>query len=87
MFSFNLTNLPVWSQHEGCDTLHAVGRFLHAPNLCHKIVGLPNDPGGPGWIGYSQHSYNCLPLPTNYLCAEEVLDFRDAAFNITWNEN
>lgn len=33
------------------------------------------------WLGYSQHSKNCLPLPTKYLKAEEVLGFRDAAWN------
>lgn len=42
---------------------------------------LPNDKGGPGWIGYSQHSYESLPLPTNTLPSHEVLDFRDEAFD------
>ncbi|RAU20880.1 B12-binding domain-containing radical SAM protein [Paramagnetospirillum kuznetsovii] len=46
-----------------------------------KGWALPDDPGGPGWIGYSQHSYDCLPLPTETLSAIQVLDFRDAAFN------
>ncbi|MBN9122097.1 MAG: radical SAM protein [Planctomycetes bacterium] len=32
------------------------------------------------WTGYSQHSRDCLPLPTRYLTAREVLKFRDAAF-------
>lgn len=32
------------------------------------------------WTGYSQHSRDCLPLPTRYLPAREVLRFRDAAF-------
>lgn len=41
---------------------------------------LPNDPGGPGWIGYSQHGYESLPLSTNSLASHEVLDFRDYAF-------
>ncbi len=41
---------------------------------------LPDDPGGPGWIGYSQHAYDCLPLPTDTVPAQQVLDFRDAAF-------
>lgn len=43
---------------------------------------LPDDPAGPGWIGYSQHSYECLPLPTEKLSAAEVLRFRDNAFRI-----
>jgi anaerobic magnesium-protoporphyrin IX monomethyl ester cyclase len=32
------------------------------------------------WTGYSQHSRDCLPLPTRYLPAREVLRFRDQAF-------
>lgn len=40
---------------------------------------LPEDPGGPGWIGYSQHAYETLPLPTEALTAAEVLAFRDYA--------
>jgi anaerobic magnesium-protoporphyrin IX monomethyl ester cyclase len=32
------------------------------------------------WTGYSQHSRDCLPMPTRYLPAREVLRFRDQAF-------
>jgi radical SAM superfamily enzyme YgiQ (UPF0313 family) len=32
------------------------------------------------WTGYSQHSRDCLPMPTKYLPAREVLKFRDEAF-------
>ena len=42
---------------------------------------LPDDPGGPGWIGYSQHAYESLPLPTETLASQEVIDFRDEAFD------
>ena len=42
---------------------------------------LPDGEGGPGWIGYSQHAYESLPLPTEHLSAEQVLDFRDSAFD------
>jgi radical SAM superfamily enzyme YgiQ (UPF0313 family) len=31
--------------------------------------------------GWSFHSYECLPLPTKYLSAAEVLRFRDQAWN------
>jgi anaerobic magnesium-protoporphyrin IX monomethyl ester cyclase len=34
------------------------------------------------WSGYSQHSYDCLPLPTEKVSAAEVLRFRDNAFHI-----
>lgn len=33
------------------------------------------------WHGFSQHSYETLPLPTKYLSAKEVLKFRDNAFH------
>ncbi len=33
------------------------------------------------WHGFSQHSYEMLPLPTKYLSAPEVLKFRDDAFH------
>ncbi len=32
------------------------------------------------WLGYSQHAYECLPMPTKYLSGEEVLWFRDEAW-------
>lgn len=33
------------------------------------------------WHGYSQHSYETLPLPTKHVSAAEVLSFRDDAFH------
>ena len=33
------------------------------------------------WSGYSQHSIDCTPLATRHLTADEVLAFRDAAFD------
>ena len=32
------------------------------------------------YAGYSQHSYECQPLPTNHLSANQVLAFRDEAW-------
>lgn len=32
------------------------------------------------YAGYSQHSYECQPLPSKYLSAEEILKFRDEAW-------
>ena len=46
-----------------------------------KQWSLPDDRGGPGWIGYSQHAYDSHPLPTDSLTATEVLTFRDRAFS------
>lgn len=42
---------------------------------------VPDDPGGPGWIGYSQHAYETLPLQTQGLDGTQVLDYRDQAFH------
>lgn len=40
----------------------------------------------PGsWHGFSQHSYEMLPLPTKHLGAKEVLKFRDEAFQEFFN--
>jgi radical SAM superfamily enzyme YgiQ (UPF0313 family) len=33
------------------------------------------------WAGYSQHSYECRPLPTATLTSADVLRFRDDAFH------
>jgi hypothetical protein len=33
------------------------------------------------WGGFSQHSYDCLPLPTEKVSAADVLGFRDSAFD------
>ena len=33
------------------------------------------------WIGYSQHSFETRPLPTEKLTSAEVLKFRDEAFS------
>jgi len=41
---------------------------------------LPEDPGGPGWIGYSQSNYETFPLASGSLSAAEILQFRDKAF-------
>jgi radical SAM superfamily enzyme YgiQ (UPF0313 family) len=34
------------------------------------------------WSGYSQHSFDTLPLPTKYISGPEVLAFRDNAFQV-----
>jgi radical SAM superfamily enzyme YgiQ (UPF0313 family) len=39
------------------------------------------------WHGFSQHSYEMLPLPTKYVTAKEVLYFRDKAFHKYFENN
>ncbi len=41
-----------------------------------------NLPLPESWIGYSQHAYETLPLPTEFVSGGEVLWFRDKAFHI-----
>ena len=48
---------------------------------------LPDDKDGPGWIGYSQHAYETLPLRTEHIKGSEVLDFRDNAFDTYFNNS
>jgi len=38
------------------------------------------------WIGYSQHSYETMPLRTDTLTAAEVLAFRDQAFHTYFSD-
>ena len=38
------------------------------------------------YIGYSQHSYECQPLPTEFISASQVLEFRDMAWR-TYHTN
>lgn len=61
------------------------GSPLYQEALDNKLF-TPDQKGGPGWIGYSQHSFDCTPLPTDTLDYKEVLDFRDNAFKIYFND-
>ncbi|MGD0023114.1 MAG: radical SAM protein [Xanthobacteraceae bacterium] len=48
-----------------------------------RLYRLAQENGWPlpeRWSGFSQHSYDCTPLPTATLSAAEVLKFRDDAF-------
>lgn len=46
----------------------------------HDLAVRHNVPLPECWTGYSQHSRDCLPLPTRHVTASEVLAFRDGAF-------
>jgi len=39
------------------------------------------------WSGYSQHSYDCLPLATDHVSSATVLAFRDNAFHQYFNSS
>lgn len=57
-----------------CSVMAYPGSKLYDRALNERII-LPDS-----WDGFSQHSYNTLPLSTNYLPAAEVLKFRDDMF-------
>ena len=39
------------------------------------------------WLGYSQFSYECEPMPTRTVSSRDVLAFRDYAFNAFFENN
>lgn len=47
-----------------------------------KHVPLPEN-----WLGYSQFSYECQPIPTKTVRAKDVLAFRDYAFHAFFQDN
>ena len=51
------------------------GSNLYATAL-EKGLALPKN-----WTGYSQHSYDILPLASENLTAKQIVEFRDAAFH------
>jgi len=61
-------------------TMAYPGSKLHELAVA-KGTMLPESEGGPGWIGYSQHAYETLPLSTLTVSAGQVLSFRDQAFD------
>jgi radical SAM superfamily enzyme YgiQ (UPF0313 family) len=61
-------------------TMAYPGSQLHRDVSAKNPHFLPEYSGNPGWIGYSQHAYETLNLPTEQLKAVEVLKFRDEAF-------
>jgi len=53
-----------------------------------RLYDIANKEGWPlpaAWHGFSQHSYETLPLPTRHVSAKEVLKFRDEAFHKFFN--
>ena len=84
-----LPDLPKKFGKEFALNLHKKTNFCRHFELClkeaddnkHISIPLPESPAGPGWIGYSQHAFESLPLPTEIVSSGEVLGFRDWAFD------
>jgi hypothetical protein len=61
-------------------TLPYPGSQLHRDFSAKDPSVLPESPGNPGWVGYSQHSVETFNLPTDSLSRGEILKFRDESF-------
>lgn len=61
-------------------TMAYPGSRLHTESV-QQGMDLPENHKEIGWEGYSQHSYKTFPLSTKNLSSQEVLKFRDEAFD------
>jgi radical SAM superfamily enzyme YgiQ (UPF0313 family) len=64
-----------------CEFANFYSAMAYPGSQLYRLAVEQNWPLPDAWSGYSQHSYDCKPLPTEYLSAAEVLRFRDAAFS------
>ncbi len=63
-----------------CEFANFYSAMAYPGSQLYNIAVAKGWPLPPTWSGYSQHSKDSLPLPTNYLPGVEVLRFRDRAF-------
>jgi anaerobic magnesium-protoporphyrin IX monomethyl ester cyclase len=63
-----------------CEFANFYCAMAYPGSRLHSIAVASGLPLPESWIGYSQHSYECLPLRTDTLSSTDVLAFRDHAF-------
>jgi hypothetical protein len=63
-----------------CEFANFYSAMAYPGSPLYALAESQNVPLPRAWTGYSQHSRDCLPMPTRYLPAREVLRFRDEAF-------
>jgi radical SAM superfamily enzyme YgiQ (UPF0313 family) len=63
-----------------CEFANFYATMAYPGSALYNIALDQNWPLPKKWTGYSQHSEDTLPLPTKYLSSEEVLQYRDQAF-------
>ncbi|HLJ96507.1 MAG TPA: radical SAM protein [Gemmataceae bacterium] len=68
------------AQELNCEFANFYSTMAYPGSPLYTLAVRQNIPLPPQWTGYSQHSSDCLPLPTHYIPAREVLRFRDQAF-------
>jgi radical SAM superfamily enzyme YgiQ (UPF0313 family) len=63
-----------------CEFANFYSAMAYPGSPLYALAVRQNIPLPQRWTGYSQHSTDCLPLPTRYVTAREVVQFRDRAF-------
>lgn len=63
-----------------CEFANFYSAMAYPGSPLYSLAVSQNVPLPAKWTGYSQHSRDCLPLPTRHVSAREVLAFRDDAF-------
>jgi len=69
-----------------CEFINFYSAMAYPGSALHQDAVAQGWPLPEQWSGYSQHSYDCTPLPTETLSAAEVLRFRDEAFHIYFSD-
>lgn len=64
-----------------CEFVNLYSAMAYPGSRLYEIAGGKGWRLPEKWHGYSQHSYEALPLPTKHMTAAEVLRFRDDAFH------
>lgn len=64
-----------------CEFANFYSAMAYPGSPLHALAVRQGLPLPRSWTGYSQHSRDCLPLPTRHIPAREVLRFRDEAFH------
>jgi radical SAM superfamily enzyme YgiQ (UPF0313 family) len=68
-----------------CEFANFYCAMAYPGSKLYKIAKKERWPLPKEWHGFSQHSYEMLPLPTKHVSAKEVLKFRDEAFHRFFN--
>lgn len=63
-----------------CEFANFYSAMAYPGSPLYSLAVRQNVPLPAAWTGYSQHARDCVPLPTRYVPAHEVLRFRDEAF-------
>jgi anaerobic magnesium-protoporphyrin IX monomethyl ester cyclase len=64
-----------------CEFANFYSAMAYPGSPLYALAVQNNWPLPESWSGYSQHSYDCQPLPTATISAADVLRFRDNAFD------